>query len=88
MKNKIIVYSAIDFDSTIRRNKRAKTYEAGSAFYLLHYDGSGCIVKKAGKGHHNTIEVSERFLLFFVPGTGFVPFTSVSFRELMKALGV
>lgn len=88
MKNKIIVYNSIPFDSTIRRNKRAKTIEKGTPFYLCHYDGASCIVKKCGKGHHNTVEIAEIFLMFFVPEQGFVPFNSISFRELMKVLGV
>ena len=88
MKNKIVVYNTIPFGPEIRRNKRAKTYEPLTAFYLQHFDGSSCIVQKCGKGFHNTIEVAQDFLVFYVPGEGHVPFNSISFRELMKALGV
>lgn len=88
MKNKIIVYNQIPFDGIIRRNKRAKTYDKLTAFYLCHYDGSSCIVKKCGKGHHNTIEIAQTFLYFFVPDKGYVPFVAISFDELMKVLGV
>lgn len=86
--SKIYVYFRVPVEGAPRAHKSPIMYPASTPFRLLSFDGEACEVKKAGKGNHIPFSVSSSLLFFYVDSDGYVPFNSITFRQMLKVMGV